>query len=80
MIEARAKAAEALDLSRQVGEPAAIAEALLILGGLDSAESLPQPRRRQLAEEALLHARAASDDRLVAWALSERARALPPSK
>ena len=53
MREAKAKAAEALDLSRQVGDPAGIADALLVLAGSEKAESLPQQRRRALAEEAL---------------------------
>ena len=77
MREARAKAAEALDLSRQVGEPAGIADALLVLAGIETAESSPQQRRRALAEEALSCASQAGDDRLVAVALTERALAVP---
>jgi predicted ATPase/DNA-binding SARP family transcriptional activator len=75
--EARARAAEALDLSRQVGDPAGIADALLVLAGTEMAESLPQQRRRALAEEALRLARQAGDDRLEALALTERALAVP---
>jgi tetratricopeptide (TPR) repeat protein len=41
------------------------------------ADSLPQRRRRALAEEALTYAREAGDDRLVALALLERAAAIP---
>jgi tetratricopeptide (TPR) repeat protein len=44
---------------------------------LDMADSLPQRRRRALAEEALTCAREAGDDRLVAFALLERASAIP---
>jgi len=77
MREAKAKAAEALDLSRQVGEPAGIADALLVLAGIEMAESLPQQRRRALAEEALSCASQAGDDRLTALALTERALAVP---
>jgi predicted ATPase/DNA-binding SARP family transcriptional activator len=74
---ARTKAVEALALSREAGEPAGIADALLVLGLLDMADSLPQRRRRALAEEALTCAREAGDDRLVAFALLERASAIP---
>jgi predicted ATPase/DNA-binding SARP family transcriptional activator len=77
MKEARAKAAEALDLSRQVGDPAGIADALLVLASSEMAESLPQQRRRALAEEALSWASQAGDDRLTALALTERALAVP---
>jgi predicted ATPase/DNA-binding SARP family transcriptional activator len=76
--EARPKAVEALALCRETGEPAAVARALLALASLDMAESHPQPRRRALADEALLKAREASDDRLVALALMERAGAVTP--
>jgi predicted ATPase/DNA-binding SARP family transcriptional activator len=77
MQEARAKAAAALDLSRRGGDPAGIADALLVLAGLEMAETLPQRRRRALAEEALSWASQAGDDRLVALALTERALAVP---
>jgi predicted ATPase/DNA-binding SARP family transcriptional activator len=77
MKEARAKAAEALELSRQVGDPGGIADALLVLAGLEMAETLPQRRRRALAEEALSWASQAGDDRVVALALTERALAVP---
>ena len=77
MQEARDKATDALDLSRQVGDPTGIADALLLLAGLEMAESLPQHRRRALAEEALSWASQAGDDRLVALALTERALAVP---
>jgi predicted ATPase/DNA-binding SARP family transcriptional activator len=77
MRDARTKAAEALDLSRQTRHPAGIADALLVLAGIDMAESLPQQRRRALAEEALSWASQAGDDRLVALALTECALAVP---
>ncbi len=80
MEESRALAADALALSRQAGHPAGIAEALLLMGGLDAAESLPQPRRRALAEEALEVAREAGDERMVAFALKERALSVPPEE
>jgi predicted ATPase/DNA-binding SARP family transcriptional activator/class 3 adenylate cyclase len=75
--EALARAAEALALSRQAGDPAGTAEALLALGALEVAETLPQRRRRALAEKALIFAREAGNDRLVAIALMSRAVALP---
>ena len=50
------------------------------MGGLDAAESLPHPRRRALAEEALEVAREAGDERMVALALKERALSLPPEE
>jgi predicted ATPase/DNA-binding SARP family transcriptional activator len=75
---ARAGASEALALSRQVGDPAGIAHALLGLAQLEVAEPLPQRRRRALAEEALALARESGDERLVAFAL--RARALARSE
>jgi tetratricopeptide (TPR) repeat protein len=75
---ARAGASEALALSRQVGDPAGIAHALLGLAQLEVAEPLPQRRRRALAEEALALARESGDARLVAFAL--RARALARSE
>lgn len=77
MKEARAKAAEGLDLSRRAGDPAGIADALLVLAGIEMAETLPQQRRRALAEEALSWASQAGNDRLVALALTERALAVP---
>jgi predicted ATPase/DNA-binding SARP family transcriptional activator len=75
--DARAGANEALSLSRQAGDPAGIAHALLGLAQLEVAEPLPQRRRRALAEEALALARESGDNRLVAFAL--RARALARS-
>jgi tetratricopeptide (TPR) repeat protein len=80
MESARASAIEALALSRQAGGPAGIAEALLGLAHLEVAESLPQPRRAALAEEALALAREGGDDRLVAFALWQRALALPAAQ
>jgi predicted ATPase/DNA-binding SARP family transcriptional activator len=77
MREGRARAAEALDLSRRAGDPAAIADALLVLAGLEMSERLPQRRRRALAEEALTCAREAGNEKLVALALMERALAVP---
>ena len=73
---ARTKAVEALALSREAAEPAGIADALLVSGELEMAGSLPQRRRRALAEEALTCAREAGDDRLVALALLGRASAI----
>jgi predicted ATPase len=78
--EARARGAEALALSRQAGDSAGIAAALLALASLEVAESLPQRRRRELAQEALVRAREAGDARLVALALMERACAQPPEQ
>ena len=77
---ASARAIEALALSRRAGDPSGIAEALLLLGHLETGESLPQRRRKALAEEALIHARRAGDDRLIADALKERAVALAPDE
>jgi predicted ATPase/DNA-binding SARP family transcriptional activator len=76
LAHARARAVEALALSREAQEPAGIAEALLGLAHLEVAESLPQRRRRALAEEALEYAQEADDDRLVAFALRARALAV----
>jgi predicted ATPase/DNA-binding SARP family transcriptional activator len=76
--EARPKAVEALALSREAGEPAGVAHALLAMASLDMAESHPQPRRLALADEALTYASEADDDRLVALALMERAGAVSP--
>jgi predicted ATPase/DNA-binding SARP family transcriptional activator len=76
--DARSKAVEALAMSREAGERAGVADALLALASLDMAESHPQPRRRALADEALTYAREAGDDRLVARALMERAGAVSP--
>jgi predicted ATPase/DNA-binding SARP family transcriptional activator len=78
MQTARAAADDALALSRQADEPGGIAEALLLLADFDVTEGLPQRRRRALADEALLLAREAGDERLVAYALKERALAIPP--
>jgi class 3 adenylate cyclase len=76
----KAEAVDALDLSRQAEDPAGIAEALVFLGYFEAAESFPQRRRRELAEEALASAQEAQDDRLVANALTERALAQPFSQ
>jgi hypothetical protein len=76
--EARSAAVEALALSREAAEPAGVADALLALATLDETESHPQRRRRTLAEEALTAASQAGDDRLVAFALMERAVAAAP--
>ncbi len=78
MAEARAAADDALALSRQAGEPGGIADALLLLADFHVTESLPQRRRRALADEALVLARESGDERLVAYALKERALAVPP--
>jgi hypothetical protein len=51
---------------------------LLGLASLEMAESLPQVRRRALAEEALIRAQEADDERMVAFALMQRALTLPP--
>jgi predicted ATPase/DNA-binding SARP family transcriptional activator len=76
MERTRLRATEALALSREAGDPAGIAEALLGLAQLEAAESLPQMRRRALADEALGLAREAEDDRHVAFALRARALAV----
>jgi hypothetical protein len=76
--DAEARAHAALDLSRQAGEPAGIADALLALSSFEATESAPpRPRERALADEALAYAREAGDDRLAAFALMTRARTLP---
>jgi predicted ATPase/DNA-binding SARP family transcriptional activator len=78
--QVRARAAEALALSRRTGDPAAIADALLGLAAYEMGERFPQPRRRALADEALALAREADDARLIAFALMHRALALPPDQ
>jgi hypothetical protein len=80
MEEARAAAVDAVAMSRQAGDSTGIAEALLLLAGFDVAESLPQRRRRALADEALVLAREGGDERIVAFALKERAGAVPPEQ
>jgi predicted ATPase/DNA-binding SARP family transcriptional activator len=80
MEQARAQAIEALALSRQAGDPAGIADALVLMGHLETAASFPQRRRQAFAEEALIYARRAGDDRLIAEALAERAAALGPDQ
>jgi predicted ATPase/DNA-binding SARP family transcriptional activator len=77
---ARARAAEAVALSRRTGDPAAVADALLGLAALEMGERFPQPRWGALAEEALALAREADDARLIAFALMNRALALPPDQ
>ena len=74
--EARERAERALELSREAGEPGGIAQALLIACEFEVAGTLPQRRRRKLAEEALTHARRAGDRRLEALALMDRALAV----
>jgi predicted ATPase/DNA-binding SARP family transcriptional activator len=76
----KAMAADALALSREAGDAAGIAKALIELGYFDATESLPQKGRRKLAEEALASAREAQDDSAVAHALMERALAAPLSE
>jgi predicted ATPase/DNA-binding SARP family transcriptional activator len=78
--QARARAADALALSRRTGDPAAVADALLGLAELEMGETFPQRRRRALAEEALAHAREADDARLIAFALMHCALARPPDQ
>src|SRR4030095_14044500 len=75
---ARAEGAEAVAISRKTGDPAAIADALLGLSFLEMGERFPQPRRRALVDEALTLARASGDARTIAFALMNRALALPP--
>jgi predicted ATPase len=74
--EAKVCAADALAL-KEAEDPGMIAANLLVLADLELAESLPQRRRSALAEEALVHAREAGDERLVAFALWDLALALP---
>jgi predicted ATPase/DNA-binding SARP family transcriptional activator len=78
--QAGARAVEALALSRRAGDPSGIAQALLLLGDFEEAESFPQQRRRALAEEALIYARRAGDERLIADALTARADAVAPDE
>ena len=68
---ARRIASEAVALSRRVGDPAAVAEALINLCLMED-EDRPE-RMRALAEEALAHARTAGSARLVADARAARA-------
>jgi predicted ATPase len=76
--EAETQARAALDLSREAGEPAGIADALLALSSFEAIDTAPpRPRERALAEEALVHAREAGDDRLAGFALMTRALAGP---
>ena len=77
---ARARAADALALSRRTGDPAAVADALVGLAELEMGGTLPQPRRRALAEEALAHAREADDARLIAFALMHSALGRSPEQ
>ncbi len=77
---ARARAADALALSRRTGDPASVADALMGLAALEMGETFPQPRRAALAEEALAHAREADDPRLIAIALMHCALARPPEQ
>jgi tetratricopeptide (TPR) repeat protein len=51
-----------------------------LLGDFEVAESLPQRGRRALADEALPLARESGDERLVAYALKERALAVLPEQ
>jgi tetratricopeptide (TPR) repeat protein len=76
----RARALEALALSRSAGDPAGVADALLGLAALDAAEPLPQRRRRARADEALALARQAGDRRRAAFALKDRALSSPPAQ
>jgi predicted ATPase len=77
---ARARAADALALSRRTGDAAAVADALVGLAQLEMGGTFPQARRRALAEEALAHAREADDARLIAFALMHCALARPPEQ
>jgi predicted ATPase/DNA-binding SARP family transcriptional activator len=76
LTEARSKAVEALALAREVADPTLVADALLVLGALDMAQTHPQRRRRALADEALQVASETGDERLVAVALTERTLAV----
>ena len=76
--EAEEQARAALDLSRQTGDPAGIADALLVMSSFEATDSAPpRPGERALADEALAYAREAEDERLVGFALMTRALALP---
>ncbi|HZB07310.1 MAG TPA: BTAD domain-containing putative transcriptional regulator [Thermoleophilaceae bacterium] len=76
--DARELALAALAISREAGGAGGIAEALLGLAEFDVQDSLPQRRRRALADQALTLARQAGDDRITARALTERALSVPP--
>jgi predicted ATPase/DNA-binding SARP family transcriptional activator len=69
-------ASEAVALTRRTGDPAGIAEALLRLSAFE--QDVPgQERYRALVEEALLYARAAGDDGLIADAMAHRTLSYP---
>ena len=75
--DAKATGAHGLALARESGDHALIADALVLLSGL--AISQKEFREaRALAIEALIHARNANDEGLIAWALMSRANTLPP--
>jgi non-specific serine/threonine protein kinase len=72
------RARAALELSREAGDPAGTADALLALSLFESdSVGTPTPQARELAEEALVRAREAQDDRLIAHALMTLVFVLP---
>jgi len=76
--DAKAPAAHALALARESGDHALIADALVLLREFAPEDDLGEAR--ELAIEALLHARRAGDERLTAWALWARSNTLPPGE
>jgi non-specific serine/threonine protein kinase len=76
--ETLSHARAALELSRDAGDPSGVGHALLLLGAFeDGVRAPPLPRQRALAEEALMLARQAGDERLAAFASVMRTIALP---
>ena len=76
--DAKVSGAHALALVRESGDHALIADALVLLREFAPEDDLGEAR--ELAIEALLHARRAGDERLTAWALWARSNTLPPGE
>jgi predicted ATPase/DNA-binding SARP family transcriptional activator len=76
---ARTLALEAHDLFSEASHAEGRGYALVALAWFEQNEDFPQRTRLALAEDALICAREAGDDRLMVMALVERALALPPN-